>query len=97
MGQGKPPPHTLVPGTTLVQHCPCGGQLFMHALTCTCTLSPCCRMLHRNGIPLLLHMTFKDKGRLSRHHMLSLVSWAKANPHHTLLMYDDADLMAYMR
>lgn len=46
---------------------------------------------------MLIHMTLKDKGRLSRHHMLAISSWARHNPDHTLLLYDDADLLAYMR
>lgn len=48
-------------------------------------------------MPLLIHMTFKDKGAFARHHMLSLASWAKENPDHAILMYDDADLHAYLR
>lgn len=52
--------------------------------------------LDRNGMPLLIHMTFKDKGAFARHHMLSLASWAKENPDHAILMYDDADLHAYL-
>jgi mannosyltransferase OCH1-like enzyme len=48
-------------------------------------------------MPLLIHMTFKDKGQFARHHMLSLASWAKENPDHAILMYDDADLEAYLR
>lgn len=50
-----------------------------------------------NGMPLLIHMTFKDKGSFARHHMLSLASWARENPDHAILMYDDADLEAYIR
>lgn len=48
-------------------------------------------------MPLLIHMTFKDKGQFARHHLLSLASWAKENPDHAILMYDDADLEAYLR
>ncbi|KAF8060288.1 OCH1 [Scenedesmus sp. PABB004] len=53
--------------------------------------------LDRNGLPLLIHMTFKDKGAFARHHLLSLASWARENPDHAILMYDDADLEAYLR
>ena len=48
-------------------------------------------------MPLLIHMTFKDKGQFARHHLLSLASWSKENPDHAILMYDDADLEAYLR
>jgi mannosyltransferase OCH1-like enzyme len=41
-------------------------------------------------------MTFKDKDTFARHHMLSIVSWARANPDHLILMYDDDDLAAYL-
>lgn len=53
--------------------------------------------LDRNGMPLLIHMSFKDKGRLARHHLLSLASWAAENPDHAILLYDDDDLEAYLR
>eukprot|EP00775_Hariotina_reticulata_P002194 gene2194-2512_t len=52
--------------------------------------------LDRNGMPLMIHMTFKDKGQFARHHILSLASWAKENPDHAILMYDDDDLQAYL-
>eukprot|EP00878_Enallax_costatus_P024228 GHUV01025837.1.p1 GENE.GHUV01025837.1~~GHUV01025837.1.p1 ORF type:complete len:299 (+),score=51.38 GHUV01025837.1:56-898(+) len=52
--------------------------------------------LDRNGMPMLIHMTFKDKGQFARHHLLSLASWSKENPDHAILMYDDADLEAYL-
>jgi mannosyltransferase OCH1-like enzyme len=52
---------------------------------------------HRNGFPLLVHMTFKDKGAFLRHHMLSLASWTKTNPDYMILMYDDNDLTNYMQ
>lgn len=48
-------------------------------------------------MPLLVHMTFKHKGRFSRYHMMALLSWAKQNPDHAILLYDDADLLAYIR
>jgi hypothetical protein len=57
----------------------------------------CCLVCCSNGMPLLIHMTFKDKGQFARHHMLALASWAKENPDHAILMYDDADLEAYLR
>ena len=47
-------------------------------------------------MPLLIHMTFRDKGGFSRHHALSLASWARLNPGHAILLYDDADLRAYL-
>ncbi|KAI8474887.1 MAG: hypothetical protein J3K34DRAFT_406116 [Monoraphidium minutum] len=50
----------------------------------------------RNGLPLLVHMTFKDKSSFMRHHILSLASWARANPDYAILMYDDADLRDYL-
>ncbi|KIY98196.1 Initiation-specific alpha-1,6-mannosyltransferase [Monoraphidium neglectum] len=50
----------------------------------------------RNGLPLLVHMTFKDKGTFARHHLLSLASWARSNPDYAILMYDDRDLQDYL-
>lgn len=41
-------------------------------------------------------MTFKDKSSFSRHHVLSLVSWARANPDYAIVMYDDKDLQDYL-
>lgn len=50
----------------------------------------------RNGLPLLIHMTFKDKSEFMRHHVLSLASWARANPDYAIVMYDDRDLQDYL-
>jgi len=41
-------------------------------------------------------MTFKDKSSFQRHHVLSLASWARANPDYAILMYDDRDLEDYL-
>lgn len=70
------------------------GQ-FASAVFATTTFIHC--SCYRNGMPMLIHMTFKDKGQFARHHLLSLASWAKENPDHAILMYDDADLRAYLR
>lgn len=42
-------------------------------------------------------MTLQHKGRLSRHHLISLASWASHNSEASILLYDDNDLEAYMR
>ncbi|GBF90195.1 alpha-1,6-mannosyltransferase subunit [Raphidocelis subcapitata] len=50
----------------------------------------------RNGLPLLIHMTLRDKASFSRHHVLSIASWSRANPDYALLMFDDSDLRSYL-
>jgi hypothetical protein len=50
----------------------------------------------RNGVPMLVHVTLKDKNALQRHQLLSLASWARQNPGYALLLYDDSDLRAYI-
>ena len=45
---------------------------------------------------MLVHMTFKDKDAFQRHHVLSIASWARANPDYALLLYDDGDLSRYL-
>lgn len=79
----------------------CGPALNTLPLTCRLFHTPCKTLaLLRgcsNGMPVMIHMTFKDKGQFARHHMLSLASWAKENPDHAILMYDDDDLMDYIK
>jgi mannosyltransferase OCH1-like enzyme len=41
-------------------------------------------------------MTFKDKSAFTRHNVLSLASWARANPDYAVVMYDDSDLRDYL-
>eukprot|EP00877_Chromochloris_zofingiensis_P000526 jgi/Chrzof1/10474/UNPLg00402.t1 len=52
--------------------------------------------IDRNGFPMLVHMTFKDKSFFYRHHLISIASWAKLNPDYNILMYDDHDLHQYL-
>jgi len=86
-------PAHMLPLATLPWSSPLCPSPLMHA-SIDCPPPP---VVTSNGMPLLIHMTFKDKGRFSRHHMLAIASWARENPDHVILMYDDADLLAYMR
>jgi hypothetical protein len=59
--QGQPLPHTSYHLTAIS----CNNALVhLHTHALRMFLS---RVSHRNGVPLLIHMTVKDKGRLSRH------------------------------
>jgi hypothetical protein len=48
-------------------------------------------------IPRIVHMTLRSKHRVLPHQVLSVLSWGRANPGYALLLYDDADIDAYMQ
>mmetsp|Transcript_20201 Transcript_20201/g.44059 ORF Transcript_20201/g.44059 Transcript_20201/m.44059 type:complete len:464 (+) Transcript_20201:225-1616(+) len=49
------------------------------------------------GIPPMIHMAMKDKNMFLPHAALSIISWAKQNPGHAILLFDDADIEAYIQ
>ncbi|KAI8468481.1 MAG: hypothetical protein J3K34DRAFT_459880 [Monoraphidium minutum] len=48
------------------------------------------------GVPLMIHMTMRDKQLVPPHQVLSILSWGRFNPGYALLMYDDSDMREYM-
>ena len=48
-------------------------------------------------IPPVIHMTIKDKSKLSAHNYVSILSWIKFNPEWVILLYDDSDVVEYVR
>jgi hypothetical protein len=48
------------------------------------------------GLPKLVHFTVKDKNRLKPHQVVSMASWARFNPGHSILLFDDHDVRLFM-
>jgi hypothetical protein len=48
-------------------------------------------------IPRLIHMTLRSKHSLAPHQILSIISWGWYHKGYALLLYDDADIDAYMQ
>jgi hypothetical protein len=49
-----------------------------------------------HSLPKLVHFTVKDKNRLRPHQVLAMASWAFFNPGYSLMLFDDADIRAFM-
>lgn len=49
-----------------------------------------------HSLPKLVHFTVKDKNRLRPHQVLAMASWAYFNPGYSLMLFDDADIRAFM-
>lgn len=49
-----------------------------------------------HSLPKLVHFTVKDKNRLRPHQVLAMASWAYYNPGYSLMLFDDADIRAFM-
>jgi hypothetical protein len=48
------------------------------------------------GLPKLVHFTVKDKNKLKPHQVVSMASWAKHNPGHSIMLFDDSDIHLFM-
>ncbi|KAF8072583.1 HOC1 [Scenedesmus sp. PABB004] len=48
------------------------------------------------GVPRVIHMTLRDKRALAPHQLLCMLSWGRRHAGWALLLYDDADMAAYM-
>jgi len=47
-------------------------------------------------LPKLVHFTVRDKNDMLPHQALSIASWARLNPGHSILLYDDVDIRAFI-
>lgn len=53
-------------------------------------------LLSPGGLPRLVHFTVKDKNDLAPHQVVSMASWAHHNPGHSLMLFDDSDILQFM-
>jgi hypothetical protein len=47
---------------------------------------------HQEAVPLLVHITIKNKTAMLPHQAASVASWAKLNPGYVIVLYDDVDI-----
>ncbi|KAI8473437.1 MAG: hypothetical protein J3K34DRAFT_499751 [Monoraphidium minutum] len=54
-------------------------------------------VLHPDGrLPRLVHFTVREKDGMLPHQALAIATWARLNPGYSLLLYDDADIAAFV-
>jgi hypothetical protein len=48
------------------------------------------------GLPKFVHFTVKDKNKLEPHQVVSMASWSKHNPEHSIMLFDDSDIHLFI-